>query len=200
MTMSKFLFHDTLTLIKKTNGEQIEGILAQVNNKGILTYDAPFDLDPGDILVRTRPSGTKENYRVLSPGYRPRIGRIQAHYQAKIEMIGALNTESSPSAGNILVSSDNARFNINSTDNSQNTVIHAEPDQELFQNLVIAAEPILDEVIHSKVIDSINEMSQSVSDKKSLAEKYNVFISSAASHMTVFLPFIPALTKLLSGL
>lgn len=45
--------------------------------------------------------------------------------------------------------------------------------------------------------ERINDMEKSVGTKI-FSEKYNAFIQSAANHMTLFTPLIPALTKLLS--
>ena len=49
----------------------------------------------------------------------------------------------------------------------------------------------------AEIKERISEMENSVG-KKSFAEKYNAFIQSAANHMTLFAPFIPTLTQLLS--
>lgn len=49
---------------------------------------------------------------------------------------------------------------------------------------------------NEKLKDRINDMEKSVRTK-SFAEKYNAFIQSVANHMTIFAPFIPALTQLL---
>ena len=56
-----FFFPDTLTIVKKSKLE-IPNIRAQIadNGKTLITRDANFDLDPGDILERVRPTGTKE--------------------------------------------------------------------------------------------------------------------------------------------
>lgn len=45
--------------------------------------------------------------------------------------------------------------------------------------------------------ERISDMENSIGTK-SFAEKYNAFIQSAANHMTLFAPLIPALTQLLS--
>ena len=46
------------------------------------------------------------------------------------------------------------------------------------------------------IINSIEEMKDNVG-KKGFADKYNTFIQNVANHMTIFAPFIPALTQLL---
>lgn len=48
-----------------------------------------------------------------------------------------------------------------------------------------------------EIKERIRDLENSVGTK-SFVEKYNAFIQSAANHMTLFAPFIPALTKLLS--
>ena len=51
----------------------------------------------------------------------------------------------------------------------------------------------------TEIISAVNNMQESVGTK-SFAEKYNNFIQSAANHMTLFAPFIPALTQLLTNI
>lgn len=48
-----------------------------------------------------------------------------------------------------------------------------------------------------EIKEQISDMENSVGTK-TFAEKYHAFIQSAANHMTLFAPFIPALTQLLS--
>lgn len=200
MAMSKRLYTDILTLIKKDSGERIEDIYAIVGNDGITTYNADFDLDPGDIFLRTRPSGSQEQYRVLSPGFTQRFGGIQAHYSARVEFIGALKKDSNTQIGKVVISGDNARLNINSLDNSSNVVVSGQFDTQLLEGLLRAVQEIPNKNERADILNNIQRMSDTANDRNAFLESYNAFIASAANHMTVFLPFIPTLTKLLSGL
>lgn len=49
-----------------------------------------------------------------------------------------------------------------------------------------------------EILTRIEAMEQNMG-KKGLAEKYNDFIQSAANHMTVFGPFIPTLTQIITS-
>ena len=82
---------------------------------------------------------------------------------------------------------------INSTDNSVTYNI-TENDIALMETLKTLAKELENSNV---IIDSIEEMKNNVG-KKSFAEKYNSFIQSVANHMTIFAPFIPALTQLLT--
>ena len=50
----------------------------------------------------------------------------------------------------------------------------------------------------AEIIAALDQMQDNVG-KRSFAEKYNNFIQSIANHMTIFAPFIPALSSLLTN-
>ena len=85
------------------------------------------------------------------------------------------------------------KININSTDNSVTYNI-TENDIALMETLKTLARELENS---NAIIDAIEEMKNNVG-KKSFAEKYNSFIQSVSNHMTIFAPFIPALTQLLT--
>ncbi|AGK96782.1 hypothetical protein [Clostridium pasteurianum] len=70
---------------------------------------------------------------------------------------------------------------------------------ELFNKLLNTANLINNDEEKNRVIQCINEMKDN-NGKKSLLDKYNKFIESAANHMTLFTPLIPLLTLLLTNI
>ena len=102
--------------------------------------------------------------------------------------------ESSPTT-NYYVQGENARVNVNSTDNSLNVVI--ESKEEFFgtlQQRIESGVPQGDE--RRKILDALTVLRES-HGKPSFALRYTDFMAAAANHITVIVPFIPALTEML---
>lgn len=90
---------------------------------------------------------------------------------------------------------DNARINQNSADNSSNTVVRG----NLFGDLRASIEQgVGDEAERGALIEAIADM-QSKQGKDGFVDAYGKFISLAANHMQLVLPFLPALTGILSS-
>ncbi len=102
--------------------------------------------------------------------------------------------ESSPTT-NYYVQGENARVNVNSTDNSLNVVMGSK--EEFFSTLqqrIESGVPEGDE--KRKVLDALTALGES-HGKPSFAQRYTDFIAAAANHITVIVPFVPALTEML---
>lgn len=88
--------------------------------------------------------------------------------------------------------SDTDKVNIHSTDNSTTYQISAN-DLSVLETIRTLAQDLDNS---AEIIAALDQMQNNVG-KKSFAEKYNNFIQSIANHMTVFAPFIPALSSML---
>lgn len=93
------------------------------------------------------------------------------------------------------VKGDNARWNINSTDNSVNVITksHAEFFSALRERIQSAV-PEGNE--RNVILEKLDALDQS-HGQPSFAKRYTEFIAVAANHMAVLTPFIPALTEML---
>ncbi len=91
--------------------------------------------------------------------------------------------------------SDNSRINNNSTDNSVNKQTISFKSS-VYEDLNKRAEEINSISEQKEVKKAISEMEQS-ENIQSFKSAYNSFIAKAANHMTLFSPFIPALTEML---
>lgn len=96
----------------------------------------------------------------------------------------------------INVSGPNARINIQSSDKSVN-IAGERPDvfgqlQDALKNATIRPDE------REKLVAAANDLEADYR-KGSFSEAYQRFISTAADHITLIAPFIPALTKLLGG-
>lgn len=88
----------------------------------------------------------------------------------------------------------NGNANINSTDKSVRNTNISYNSTELFEKMLEAADTISD-ASKDDIIMAIEDMKNNY-NKPSLKEKYYKFIEVAANYMTLFAPFIPAITEL----
>jgi hypothetical protein len=102
--------------------------------------------------------------------------------------------ESSPIT-NYYVQGENARVNVNSTDNSVNVVM--ESKEEFFGTLQQRIESGVPEGAERRNILGALAALRESHGKPSFAQRYTDFMAAAASHITVIVPFIPALTEML---
>lgn len=116
-----------------------------------------------------------------------------------LELIPEPITHPKPAAPQIgtvnINNSHNARFNLNSIDNSTNI---ASEKHELFAALNEKAQTISDELERAKVVTAIAEMETAHNSGGFLAA-YQNFIAIASDHITVFGPLLAGLATLLSG-
>ena len=90
----------------------------------------------------------------------------------------------------------NSRVNMNSTDSSIN-VTTVSGDQ-LFTQLREAADGVGDEQARADILARLDEL-EKTQCSNGFSAAYQSFIASAAQYMTIFGPFIPALTQILFG-
>ena len=88
----------------------------------------------------------------------------------------------------------NARVNTNSTDNSVNVVTA----DQLFVEMREAAGAIESKSERAAILVKLGQLQQAQGPGGFLAA-YQKFITAVADHMTIFAPFLPALTQMLSG-
>jgi hypothetical protein len=118
--------NETVTVERAADGTRHEGVSALVTNESILIPDVSVPLAQGDAILRRIPSGLVERLIVTNPGFHAKFHAIPAHYKAQYSQDGK-KPEGSP--GYVLnVSGENARVNINSTDNSTNVVTYQPHD------------------------------------------------------------------------
>lgn len=94
------------------------------------------------------------------------------------------------------VSGNNTRVNINSKDSSVNIVDIA--NLKIFNDLKTVANEIENEEERIKIVECIESM-ETEYGKETFIDKYKNFISVAADHLTIFAPFIPALTEMIKN-
>jgi hypothetical protein len=185
---------DNVSLVK-ANGQRIENIGANVQAKKIFIDNGSVPIEEGDILERKLPNGLVERYRVMDRGYFAAFSGTPAHYQVQVQKETALV----PRAGGTTiynVSGLNARVNVQSTDVSTN-VINVDVAQ-LFEQIGDAIRNgVADEEVRQRLFSQLPGLNKATTSQDYL-ERYQQFIASAANHMTIIAPFLPALAQLAS--
>lgn len=90
---------------------------------------------------------------------------------------------------------DNSRINVQSTDQSANTVTVTQ--EQLFTNIRNAIREQIPAVDQHMILQRLTEL-EKARGTPTFVEHYTAFIGAAANHVTIISPFIPALTELLS--
>jgi hypothetical protein len=89
----------------------------------------------------------------------------------------------------------NPRWNVNSTDSSVNSVIFS--NEQIFASLREEIKSRISEGEEQQsILDRVAALEQA-QGSTSFAQRYAEFVSTAANHMTLIAPFIPALTEML---
>jgi hypothetical protein len=94
------------------------------------------------------------------------------------------------------VQGPNARVNIDSTDNSTNVVHHGVPFSELREAIESG---VSDGIERAAILDKLSALERAT-DRESGSKKYQAFISTAANHMALIGPYLPALGHWVHGL
>ena len=165
-----------------------------VSSKSVTFPNSSAVIHAGDEIRRTLPNGIEETFEVLDPVYHEKFHAIPAHYQVKIQRKGSFPAGT---GGHFTfnVSGPNARVNFRSHDSSQNIVAN----QSVFGDLKTAIESgIQDSTERAQLIALVEKMETKVGDRPSFISTYQNFIASAANHMTLIAPFLPALTQFMS--
>lgn len=188
------LMRDKVSLIKD-DGSRFDDIKANVQPHKIFIDDASLPIEEGDKLIRTLPNNLVESYIVLDRGYYESIGDIPSHYQVKVRKESVIPA-STPSSIVYNLIGDSSRVNINSQDISVNVKNITSGD--LFEKLKKAIEENEDNVDKkSKLLSLVDEMEDAQGTDR-FRERYKEFVATAADHMTLLIPFLHALTQLLS--
>jgi hypothetical protein len=148
--------NETIT-VERQDGSRYENVPALVTGKTILIPDPQVPIAPNDAVLRQLPSGLVERLIVTDPGFRARIHGLPAHYQVKYRPQGQ---ESDGKPGYVFhLSGNNSRVNIQSTDNSVNSVIYQAEDMaklaEEFAQLRSALLPLAHDAEHFAAIGAV---------------------------------------------
>ena len=168
-------------------------------------FDCPEDLDylgaKSDDIGRNIWLLTEQGYLRSSAATLTNPLRVSPTEKLITEIENGDRPSSSPPIGGTVtqhfhIYGHNSRVNMNSTDNSVN--ISTVSSDQLFVQLREAALSVTDEPDRVAILDRLDEL-EKAQDSNGLFAAYQSFIASAAQYMTIFGPFVPALTQMLSG-
>jgi len=191
--------HADNVIIQKADGHHCGPVAASVLKGTIYFPNANVPIEMGDILIRKMPHGADERYVVIDPGFTPSgIIGMPDTFQTEVRREGVLNPPQSSATINYNINGNNARFNLNSTDNSMNVVI--ESSEGLFEDLRAQLKlNITDKKRLHELETIVNEMQSLQHNSQAMSEKLGHFISKSADLMGIIAPFIPVLTGIATG-
>lgn len=184
---------DEKVRIERKTGEVFENVPAVVSSSSIIFDAQDGAVDVGDKIYRPTPTGTTI-YLVEDPGYYPKIGGMSEHFQAKVRRADSPSTTSSPAFSSVTMG-DNARININSTDNSTNT-INKDSVFNQFRDKIGAE--VSDEAVKKQALALVDEMEAAESEEV-VTTAMGKFMTLGAQFATIAGPFIPLIMKLFTG-
>ena len=187
------LLTDSVTIIKR-NGEKHHNIKAVVKKDVIHIPYESVSIEKGDKIQLTQVNRPTQVFVVVDPGFQPKIFNMPAYF--KIKYCDEADVPNTQPLQVFHFNGDNSRVNINSTDSSTNVV--NTNSAELFDGLLkLIKEQIEDAKDRESLFATIEAMRQA-QGTSGFTSCYQEFMAVASDHITVFGPFIPALTKLLS--
>ncbi len=191
------MMKDRVRLLKP-GGQRIDGIKCVVAPDTIVIDDEKLQLEEGDLLERDLPNGLVETYQVLDSGFHQGRGGIPSHYQASVRKLSRIVANESRASFVINMSGHGSRVNVNSHDASNNSLALA--DAAIFRSLTDAIVQGLSEDPNSRdrLLRAVSELEGAVGTPRFI-DRYQAFIATAANHISIVAPFLPELTKLLTG-
>jgi len=204
--MLKSLMRDKVKLIKQ-NGTEYKDLQANVTQDKILILGISIIIEEGDTIIRPLPNNHVEEYVVLDSGCYERRYGIEAHYKLQVRKLTSLSDYTNSgtftyinkyddNSQTTINGRDNIRINNNSNDTSTNlnyTKVNSTVFDEIRTKL---NEGQINDGERAELLSQVDDLEEAV-DTPSFFSKYQKFITSAADHMTVIGPMIPALTQLI---
>ena len=143
-------------------------------------------ISENDSLIVHNKNGVDETFIVIEPSFYDNVFGIPAHYQCKVMHLSEFERKQS-AKGHINIQG----FQGNLVNNNQNVI----NDNTIFDKMIECMNQI--EGINNKdaIIAAIKEMKASANNKNSFLEKYTKFVSLVGTHITIFQPFLPMLSK-----
>lgn len=191
----KRVFKERVNVVTK-RGES-KDVPASVQRAKIYIFKTDIPIEPGDKVIRMVPSGVVEEYIVEDPGFYSGMGSIPDNYQIVVRCADAVRHQPIGASVMYNIIGANARFSINSVDNSTN-IIDSAPSEKFKALREAIRTRIQDERDRQNLLENATEL-ENHAGTEGFLESYQLFIALAADHMSVIAPFIPALTQLLPG-
>ncbi len=180
--------------VLKPDGTRYDNLKAVVSRDSIIFDDVHVPLEEGDYIERQLPNARTELYEVLETGFNKGLGSIGDFYNAKVRKTTSRLPSVNRGATNVTLTGPNARVNVGSIDNSTNIVGTTVP-REVFEQLLSALRANVQDPDELRALESRLESLQAAVGTSAYNKAYADLIQTAANWMTIFGPFLPALSK-----
>ncbi len=189
------LMRDTVSVLKE-GGRRFDDVKANVHSKGIRISDVSLPLEEGDRVVRTLPNGVQESYVVTDTGYSAGLFEIPPSYNLKVRKDTKFAAEQDSSTIYNLYG-NNPRVNIHSEDKSVN--VATVTAENLFTDLRRVLETGIEDPDHRSALLALTNQMEQNQGTPTFTDRYKDFIATAADHLALVQPFVPALTQMLGA-
>jgi hypothetical protein len=192
-----FGFPDRVDVLTNIDGSWHKNIKAQVQRDKVLLLESKLPITEGDILRRTLPNELTEEYAIEHVEFQDADMDFPAMMTAHVRKRGSAlhDRQRGVSRVNYNLTGANSRININSVDNSVNTLTENSP--AVFSELADAiTAQVQDANFRLQLAAAIREMNETCGTAQ-FTGRFQEFMALAANCMTVVMPFVPALSQLL---
>jgi len=191
------LERDIFRLVKQ-GGSRVENLRSTGVHEGqVVFFRTDIDFEKGDTLERDLPHGRMERYLVEGVRYSSGFEDVPPHYALSVHEAARPRTEPAPRTVTYNLYGANSRVNNQSTDQSHNVAV-IEP-ADLFKKIEEALSSIATGNEEMQALRrEVSEMN-AMQGQPGFVSHYIRFMSLAADHLTVFLPFLPALAQMLAN-
>ena len=189
------LMKDIVTVLHEDGSKQ-ENVRASVQKQQIFIDDVTIPLSIGDKIERALPSGQREVLLITNFQMWKGIRRIRDYYEIDYRREGVRQHQRQPTNVNLHVSdSPQARVNLYSNDQSQN-IINSQSEQLFSQLRELLKESIADSHDLEVLLERVDDM-ESNQGTDDFTRAYKDFLATAADHISILAPVLPALASLL---
>ena len=169
--------------------------VTQTTTMGVMgqTWDAYDSAVSNDVAARKGSS-----IEAMLPQLQQMIGRVESlNPDADFSLDSGAQRESPQTVNIYNLQGPHSRVNVQSHDQSVN--VTSITKQQAFLGIRQAVtQGVPDGSERTMILEKLDALEKSV-DSRDFLSKYQAFINAVASHMTIILPFIPALTQMLGN-
>ena len=193
MTPFNELVNDEAKILDENGETLVDALPCIFEDSHIITFQVMVKYKNGQTILRKLPNGLFEQYVITKVSFKKGLmGHIPDSFELHFQDTGREPAEVKTIVNNI--SGQNARVNINSTDNSKNQYnIGTEDVFEKLPKLLKEIQNLSDR----KELQRLTIEMQKSQGTPSFLNSYKEFMSLAANHVSILAPVLPVLAAFL---
>jgi hypothetical protein len=152
-------FDDFMTdsiIVRKQNGDLLEGLKASVQRDKIFLERSDVLIEPRDLIERRTSNCAVETFEVIDPGFYEAFHGIKAHYQMSVRKLGLPEAKQRVESITYNITGHNARINNHSVDQSTNTVNFGDDLREHIEGLRQVIQSLTDAQQKQEALEIVN--------------------------------------------